>query len=269
MKDKTDKQDRKATTDNALLNKALDIIELVQHKSAVSRLRARDIIALTQYPQSTVYRILQTLIARDYLRLDDRDHAYELGAKFSQQIKHQVLYTAINAAAHPHMTKLSAISGETVTLGVLEQSWVRILSRIDANAGDEGKLVEIGPTRPLYCTGLGKALLSWLPLDSQTELISNISFERITSRTIITPEDLKSDIAAAKANGFATDKNEIIAEVSCVAVPILSEEAYPVAALSISAPTSRMPDERIRSLAEVLSVAATSIQNQIKIFAQV
>lgn len=256
----------KPATGTALLTKALNIIELVEQQAAVGRLTASEIAKLTSYPKSTVYRILQTLVDRGYLRLDSRDHAYELGERFSIYSRHHILHTAINAAAHPLMVKLSSITGETVTLGVLEQRWVRILSRIDSAPGAQPQLVNIGPTRPLHCTSLGKALLAWQPETRLDGILENLDFEAITKETITDRSLLKKALTATREKGHAVDQNEIISNVTCVGVPILDDSGEARAALSISAPSSRMPSQRIASLAEELVNAATAIHQQTRPF---
>lgn len=256
----------KSAPGTALLVKALNIVELVEEQATLSRLTASDIAELTSYPKSTVYRILQTLVDRDYLRLDSRDHAYELGKRFSNYSQHHILHTAINAAAYPLMNRLSSITGETVTLGVLEQKWVRILSRIDSAPGAPPQLVEIGPTRPLHCTSLGKALLAWHSVHKLEELLAQIDYEIITKKTIKDRKGLEQALIKTRHAGYSIDDNEIITNVTCVGVPIKVEDGDPIAAISISAPTSRMPAQRIESLAAELSSAANDIQKQTRPF---
>ena len=50
-----------------------------------------------------------------------------------------------------------------------------------------------GKTDPGYCTGIGKAMLAFLPQDEQEKALKRQSFHRYTNSTLVDMFDLKSD----------------------------------------------------------------------------
>ena len=106
----------------------------------------------------------------------------------------------------------------------------------------------VGNRIPLYCSGVGKALLAELP-DSEIEDIWNSSeIVSLTPYTVTNLPDLMERIETVRKVGYAMDDEENEEGVRCIAVSIPDYHKEPVYALSISAPVSRMTDARIAEL---------------------
>jgi IclR family acetate operon transcriptional repressor len=93
----------------------------------------------------------------------------------------------------------------------------------------------VGARDHLYCTGLGKLLISELP---ESELASHLPpepFPRFTGTTISTLDALRADGATTRAQGFAFDDGERSDGLRCVAVAVRIDGDC-LAALSLSGP---------------------------------
>jgi IclR family acetate operon transcriptional repressor len=115
---------------------------------------------------------------------------------------------------------------------------------------------EVGQRVPLYCTGGGKAILSGFTPEQLETYLALVRLVKYTSTTLTTAEQLRSDLANAKTQGFAIDDEEREAGVCCVAAPIFDRYGRTVAALSISGPTTRMHRERAIALGPTVRHAA-------------
>jgi DNA-binding IclR family transcriptional regulator len=170
---------------------------------------------------------------------------YELGSRAVEQID-------LRARVHPWFRRLSVQVGETVHLGVLQKTAVVYLDKVEPNNRRTWLASRIGASNPVYCTAMGKAMLAFLPEDSAAEIIGKIRYVRFTHRTLMTPEALKRSLDRVRRRGYAIDDEEVEEGVRCIGAPILSGSGHPMAAVSISGPTSRITQLCVPGIAEHL-----------------
>ena len=103
----------------------------------------------------------------------------------------------------------------------------------------------VGMSLPMYCSAVGKAILAYLPQDEQDAIINVTEFQNLTDNTLASAETLRSELKKIRSQGFALDSEELEYGLTCVAVPILNIQGYPVAAISCSGPSTRMTPEKI------------------------
>lgn len=122
------------------------------------------------------------------------------------------------------------------------------IDKVESTVSSIRMVSRVGNRIPLYCSGVGKALLAELP-DSEIEDIWNSSeIVSLTPYTVTKLPDLMERIATVRKVGYAMDDEENEEGVRCIAVSIPDYHKEPVYALSISAPVSRMTDARIAEL---------------------
>jgi DNA-binding IclR family transcriptional regulator len=98
----------------------------------------------------------------------------------------------------------------------------------------------IGRRLPAHATALGKALLAQYPDDDVARRLPN-PLAALTAHTLTDPTALRADLAAARAAGYAVDREENSEGIICVAVavPAARPDGVPVDAISVSVPMSR------------------------------
>jgi IclR family KDG regulon transcriptional repressor len=89
------------------------------------------------------------------------------------------------------------------------------------------------------------------------------SLQRFTPNTIATPAELKTVLAQARANGYATDNEEHTIGVRCFAMPIRNHTGHTAAALSVSFPTVRFTPERGERALALLGNAVAAISRDL------
>jgi DNA-binding IclR family transcriptional regulator len=252
----------KTASGTQLLDKALDMIDLVERSS--QRLTATTIAQVSGYPKPTVNRILSALVRRGFLAMDRRDQSYELGMRFTQ------LAAALRRSHHlvtlveEQLIALSLRTGETISLGVAEPTAVRIVGRYHMGL----EAVPGGPTgakRPYHASAIGKAILSGMPEKLAQRHIARAHFERFTASTIGRRDTLITDLQLTRARGHALDDEEILPGVRCVAVPIFATDGKVVAAVSVSAPVHRMPEERMTEIVVALNTIAAEAAKRLHV----
>ena len=166
---------------------------------------------------------------------------YELGNRAVEQID-------LRDRVQPFFRRLAMEVGETVHLSVLQKTKVVYLDKVEPNRR-VCMTSKSGTSNPVYCTSMGKAMLAFLPDDLREEVLGKIKFTRFTSKTLCSREALLKSLERVKKRGFAIDDEEIEVGVRCVGVPIFDENRYPIAAVSVSGPASRITVQSVPGIA--------------------
>jgi DNA-binding IclR family transcriptional regulator len=212
-------------------------------------------------PKTTVFRYLQTLSATDMLEYDLRRDRYRSGVRFRNLADIDSERSALKALAHPEMSTLLEEFGETINLAVLTDGDVVYLDLAEP-ARPSRSQARVGHRHPVHSTSLGKAIMAFLP-DSVAEPIWARAFEALTLRTLTDTASLRRQIQDARRLGYAVEQGENEDGFMCIGVPILGRSGHPVAAMSLSAPQSRMRPEIAARVAHQLRGAAGRISERL------
>jgi DNA-binding IclR family transcriptional regulator len=117
----------------------------------------------------------------------------------------------------------------------------------------------VGRRNPAHCTSVGKAMLAHLPDREVDEILRQRGIERRTAATLTTPAELKADLAAIRARGYAIDDEEVEEGVRCVSMAVPGHNGRPIAAITVSAPSFRMPVEKAPIVAASILRAARAL----------
>lgn len=168
----------------------------------------------------------------------------------------------IRHTAHPFMQEIALAFSETVNLGHWDGAAIVHLDKI--NSTEILRLdVGMGAAAPAYCTGLGKAVLAFLPDGDIDAYLESVTLLAMSPKTITTPEKLKADIARIRQRGYAVDDEELSLGLRCVAAPVFDYTGMPAYALSVSGPTQRMTEEKIEAIQSKLVPICRKISRQI------
>src|SRR5579864_6989859 len=109
--------------------------------------------------KSSVHRILQTLRARGFVKWNADNARYSLGMRAFEVGCGILRSMEAHAVAKPLLEQLVANLGETGFLGVLDDTELVMIDKIDGRRSVRIS-ADIGARRPLHATAIGKALLS-------------------------------------------------------------------------------------------------------------
>ena len=181
-------------------------------------------------PASTAHRILATLQNRGFVAKAARGD-YLPGPTLIRLGTMRDLEGVLKAVSRPLLEDLAKRTGLTVHQGMFEGDMVTYLVKA---AGVTEVLTQEGMQLEAYCSGIGKVLLSALPLDEREAYLAGGPFPRLTPTTIVDPAELRLALTAIRENGYAVDDGEIDPHVRCVAAPIWVDDRV-CAAVSITA----------------------------------
>ncbi len=213
--------------------------------------------------KSTVHRILNSLICMDYVRQDQESLKYNLSFKICG-LSHQILEkNSIIDIAHPYIKELSTASGETVHLVQIDDINATYIDKVEASQNSIRMISMVGKSIPLYCSGVGKAMLADMPNEKIESIWHRSSIHKLTEHTITKYADFIQLIEDIRKKGYAIDNEENEIGVRCIAVALKGYDGKSTHAISISAPKDRMHNERILELKELILKAKRQIENKI------
>ena len=106
----------------------------------------------------------------------------------------------------------------------------------------------VGMVRPMYCSGVGKAIMAELPESEVRQIWNESIIEKKTEHTITDYDEMLGVLKEEKKNGYALDDEENEEGVCCIAASLRDYHNEVKYAFSISGPASRMTRERMEEL---------------------
>jgi DNA-binding IclR family transcriptional regulator len=199
--------------------------------------------------KSNVHNVLTTLAEKGFVIKDSNTDKYKLGIKFFELGSIVIKNMDLRKIAHPYMEKLLKEFNETVHLGILVEG--EILSIEQEESGQSlSPRIFIGKRAPLHCTGVGKAIMAYLPKDKFSFTIKEMGLIRYTENTISNEEELEKELEKIREQGYAVDNMEHEEGVRCVAGPIRDYTGKVSASLSVSGPAFRINENNIPNIAK-------------------
>lgn len=239
------------------INRAIDILELLSLEEALGITQISQTVGLDK---TTVFRIVQTLCARGYVRQDNATQLYSHTMKIFEMGVRIVDGHRILQKARPHIEALAMSTRETVNLAVPDGRNIVYVDKIESTEVIKADL-GVGKSFPAYATSLGKSILALLREGDLDTIYGAEQFVPFTPKTVKDLAELKEQLIGVRSRGYASDDEELVNGLSCVAAAIRDFKGTPVAAVSIAFPSYRFPtnsSERLR-MAELVKVAAISI----------
>lgn len=212
--------------------------------------------------KSSVFRILYTLGKLGYVEKDSQGR-YSLTPRWETlSLGTQPTRELIEISA-PLMTSLLSLFSETVNLGILDRGDVLYIHVIESPHAFRFA-AHAGMRSPLYSTAAGKCLMSRFSEQEIDSTLKEYPIQPLTPRTIKGETALKNELSRVRTRGYAIDNGEDSLGVHCVAAPIFNAAGEVSAAMSVSAPASRINHVRERELAKALMDACGKISTMLK-----
>jgi IclR family KDG regulon transcriptional repressor len=242
------------------VDKALQVLTLL---ADVGReLSLKEICMRTGLPKTTAFRYLYTLSIHGYVVHNGESDVYRLGPRSWQLGQSAGQFARLLDVALPHMQELRDRFDETVNLGVLNHTDIIYLGMVESRRALRMQAI-LGGRDPAYSTSLGKAILSALPEEQRAAHLPARLIPR-TNATLVAPEALRLDLELSRQRGYAVDQGENEDGSCCIGAPIFDRHRHAIAAISVSAPASRLPPEMTERVAQAVMQAAAAISQQLE-----
>ena len=238
--------------------RALDVlIWLGEHNGSG---RITDIAAELGCSKNTAFRLLQTLMERDFVRQAD-DSSYELTFRLLNLGESVLRRTEVHHVARPFLQELASETGETVTLAILEGDEVIYLDRVLGSAPFK-TAYSIGSRAKAHTTALGKAIMAFAP-DSVVDRCLKGELKQNTPYTHTNPHHIRTQLRDISRRRYAVDDQENVLGVRCIGAPVFDRKNNVVAAISMSGLAVHITDVRLRELVNPLRHTAAAISERL------
>jgi DNA-binding IclR family transcriptional regulator len=217
-----------------------------------------DVARRTGLARSTAHHLLRALVAFGYLAQEATAQPYRLAPRLLRLAGRTWSREELSAMAQPCLAEILGRSGEGASLAMLEDGVVTIVAKQDPERAMR-VVQEVGATRPLHCTAVGKALAAWLPPAELDRLLQRTAFDRKTPTTITSATAFRRELARIRRQGFAVDDEEHVEGIRCLAVPVRDHAGEVRAALCVVGPKSRIPRRRFRELRRLVARVAAGL----------
>ncbi|WP_033542548.1 IclR family transcriptional regulator [Planococcus sp. CAU13] len=221
--------------------KLLDVLSEYPEGIQITRLSEK--VGLSK---STVHRLLATLINLNYVYKDMESEKYKLSYRIISLSRNLINNIDIIPVAKPFLEALSEEVNETIHLCIEDMGEVMYVDKIESNQTIR-MFSRVGSRAPMYCTGVGKVLLSGKKPEDYQRIAESIEFVRKTPNTILNKEQLEQVVGAIREKGYGLDDIENEEGIRCIAAPIFDSQGKVIASFSISGPTTRMTMERVNN----------------------
>lgn len=219
------------------------------------QLTLSDVARATELTRAAARRFLLTLVDLGYVRTDGRlfmltPRVLELGYAYLSSL-------SLTEVAEPHLERLVAEVGESSSVSLLDGDDIVYVARV-ATSRIMNATINVGTRFPAYATSMGRVLLAGLPEDELRAYLARADLRRLTSHTVATAGQLRSELARARRQGWALVDQELEEGLRAVAAPIRNRAGQVVAAVNVSAHGARTSLESMRRnlLPPLLATAA-------------
>jgi DNA-binding IclR family transcriptional regulator len=217
--------------------------------------------------KNNVFRLLATLEEEGYIEQSESTERYRLGLASLELGQSFARSRTLLAQARPLLAELSAMSGESSHLGMIDADEV---VHVDGRVSERLVVtrLRVGSRLPVHCTALGKVLLGCAPEQEWQRFDRGIPPERRlaarTRRTIDDPDKFFEHLRTVAGQGFALDLEECEDGLGCVAAPIRDATGRVIAAFSVSAPVFRATEEDLHvRIGPSVVAAAVRLSNEL------
>ena len=203
------------------------------------------------------------MTARNFIYMQKNTLRYFIGvATYSVGITYNNRKTSLQFIQQ-EMSNITTQTNETCQLGIQSRNMVLYIAKKEAPQPIR-LMSSVGKQLPLYCTGLGRALLAYKSKEEIRSLFPEV-LTAYTPHTLATVDDLIKELELTRQRGYALEHEETNLMVNCIAVSLDYNNA-PIAALSVSIPTFRISGEKEKEVVQILWEAKHRIEAHFQVY---
>lgn len=240
------------------LDRALRIIELLAlHGEGYGVTEIGQKVGLHK---STVHRLLNHLVGQGYIEKDAARPIYTLGLKFIELASLRLNQVELKTEAGPYLRQLAGRLDVAVHLAILADTDAVYIEKIEPQAHLR-MYSQIGRRIPVFCSSLGKCLVSDYTPEALAALSKRLAYETFTPYTKATAEEFLAEVALTRQRGWGLDDQEHEPGIRCIGAPLRDFTGKIVASLSVSGAT--LTRDRDPEVSRLVVEAAEAISKRL------
>lgn len=215
---------------------------------------SNEVAGIVGLSASTTHRLLKSLVDLGYLYRDGSKRYFPSAqALFPADLFHPLSVLRRSTAEHLVTLRNKFGQASSFVLFLGGKRWV-----IETIHGHEAlsPYNEIEVTAPLHATVSGKLLLSGLSEDQRAELLGPGPYQRLTSSTIVDPQQLREQLERVAHDGYVFCIDELLQGLGAVGAPVWSSPRQMLGVVALAGPRHYFEGARGEALAAAVREAA-------------
>ncbi|MEO8524269.1 MAG: IclR family transcriptional regulator [Caldimonas sp.] len=218
-----------------------------------------DIAERLRWPKVTAHRICEQLVRLRFVSRDVQERTFSSGPALQRLAYDTLNHGVVRGLRHQVLAELVGRIGETCNFTTFDGGQVLYLDRVEA-AWPLRLTLDVGSHVPMHCTASGKLFIAAMAPAERDALIGHATLARMTPTTIVTAKALRAECGLIAKAGYACDREEFIAGLIAVAVPVRDESGAVRAAVAVHAPIARMSLRTALKQLQALREAAAKME---------
>lgn len=246
---------------NKSIGKTLAILSTFTESEPMQR--TSDIANKLKLNVSTVSRHLNTLLDGGYLERDDNTGFYYpginivalAGATLHNRLEYRYAYPQLHKISNKYL-----VHGH---MGI--RDGIDVVHLISACCEYTEELsIPMGHRQPLYCTAMGRVILSSMSENQVNDVLKNSNLLELTPKTIIDKTAIKREVERVKKQGYSIVRDELLLDKVSIAAPLKDTTRKTIGAVSISTSVDNLKREsRQETLVKAVVYMASKISGQL------
>jgi IclR family KDG regulon transcriptional repressor len=232
------------------VDRSFFLLEYIAKNEPVSLNELVEAIGLSK---TTVHRLVSALIENKYVEKNNLTHQYSLSFKLFQLGNSSLQKNDYLNIAKSLISKLSNEINETCHLVIEDHQEVLYIEKFTPNNMFKAMASKVGQRAPMYCTAVGKSILSTYDNERIKAIWEQTDITAYTDNTITNFDDFMQEIETIRQQGYAEDKEENEKGITCVGTFFVNYKNEVKGAISLSFSTSQLDkkDLYVKNLTEV------------------
>jgi IclR family transcriptional regulator, KDG regulon repressor len=208
--------------------------------------------------RATVQGLVRTLAQEGFLQQDKETRKYELGLKVFELGTIRARGLEINHKSSAPAYQLAKKIHRLVRIGILDDTSVLVTLDVYPRAVPLFSH-QLAARAPLYCTGLGKAMLAFFPEEQINTYFRRVELKAYTGNTITDKARLLEELEGTRKRGYSLNREEHVWARASIGAPIFGGEGQPNAAICVIVEPSCLNSAQVEGLAADVMTTAHDI----------
>lgn len=236
-----------ATAPVRAVERAIDV--LTSFTAGATTLEIGDLQRATGLTRPTLYRLLQTLESKGFIRSQGSPLCFELGPAVHRLAHAWDRSYPVVSVSGPALEALWRVSGETVALMIADSPLARTCAVELKSPQPISFSRGTGYSDPMHRGASGKAILAFLPEATQAEALQHVDAGRARS-------DLVAELRKIRKDGYALTFAELVEGVCAIGAPVVDAAGRVHGSVCVFGPQHRMQGTHLkRCIGEVVKAA--------------
>lgn len=208
--------------------------------------------------KSTLHGILNTLVHHHWLERDELSKTYRLGFGLYALGNRAGAQVELLAVAHPFVAQLAHEVQETIMLTTFREEHVLLID-VEEAPHDLKLSARVGQRMPYNAGAFGMVFNAAMARADLDDLVRRRGFRTFTPKSVGDLHRYAQVLERVRAHGYASESEEYLEGLCGAAAPIVNLQGQVVASLGIVGFKSRLPEERLETLARRVRQVAQEI----------